>query len=216
MPSELVGPYEAPALRTAPYDHGRRGTGLVAHPVFKTGRAGQPPAWKVRFLRRVVAGLSPLWRAPCTAQLSRCDSVSGCVGAVRGGTTGVTKTSWCRSAPQFPAGGRAEEARAGKRWSVGRCEADRPNAGSRLEEPRSAHSLRDRGVGQIPSCPRGSARRARLCHDGQAPAAGDEAAATDRLDSLEQLLSLRDAGAAPFGSRGLAAREASSPGLVCD
>src|SRR5437016_857137 len=24
-------------------------------PVFKTGRAGQPPAWKVRFLRRVVA-----------------------------------------------------------------------------------------------------------------------------------------------------------------
>jgi len=26
----------------------------VAHPVFKTGRAGQPPAWKVRFLRRVV------------------------------------------------------------------------------------------------------------------------------------------------------------------
>ena len=25
-------------------------------PVFKTGRAGQPPAWKVRFLRRVVAG----------------------------------------------------------------------------------------------------------------------------------------------------------------
>ena len=148
------------------YDHGRRGTGLVAHPVFKTGRAGQPPAWKVRFLRRVVAGLSPLWRAPCTAQLSRCDSVSGCVGAVRGGTTGVTKTSWCRSAPQFPAGGRAEEARAGKRWSVGRCEADRPNAGSRLEEPRSAHSLRDRGVGQIPSCPRGSARRARLCHGG--------------------------------------------------
>ena len=37
-----------------PYDHRRRGTGLVAHPVFKTGRAGQPPAWKVRFLRRVV------------------------------------------------------------------------------------------------------------------------------------------------------------------
>jgi hypothetical protein len=27
----------------------------VARPVFKTGRAGQPPAWKVRFLRRVVA-----------------------------------------------------------------------------------------------------------------------------------------------------------------
>src|SRR5262249_47720035 len=25
-------------------------------PVFKTGRAGPPPAWKVRFLRRVVAG----------------------------------------------------------------------------------------------------------------------------------------------------------------
>jgi hypothetical protein len=24
--------------------------------VFKTGRAGQPPAWKVRFLRRSVAG----------------------------------------------------------------------------------------------------------------------------------------------------------------
>jgi hypothetical protein len=99
--------------------------------------------------------LSPPWRALCTAQLSRCDSVSRYVGAVRGGTTGVTKTSWCRSAPQFPAGGRAEEARAGKRWSVGRCEADRPNAGSRLEEPRSAHSLGDRGMGQIPSPPRG-------------------------------------------------------------
>jgi uncharacterized glyoxalase superfamily protein PhnB len=28
--------------------------GLIL-PVFKTGRAGQPPAWKVRFLRRVVA-----------------------------------------------------------------------------------------------------------------------------------------------------------------
>jgi hypothetical protein len=39
----------------ATYDHPWRGTGLVAHPVFKTGRAGQPPAWKVRFLRRVVA-----------------------------------------------------------------------------------------------------------------------------------------------------------------
>jgi hypothetical protein len=38
-----------------PYDRRRRGTGLVAHPVFKTGRAGQPLAWKVRFLRRVVA-----------------------------------------------------------------------------------------------------------------------------------------------------------------
>jgi len=137
------------------YDHGRRGTGLVAHPVFKTGRAGQPPAWKVRFLRRVVAGFSPLWRAPCTAQLSRCDSVSGCVGAVRGGTTGVTKTSWCRSAPQFPAGAAQKKPGLGNVWSVGRCEADRPNAGSRLEEPRSAHSLRDRGVGQIPSCPPG-------------------------------------------------------------
>jgi hypothetical protein len=30
----------------------------VAHPVFKTGRAGQPPAWKVRFLRRVVSDTS--------------------------------------------------------------------------------------------------------------------------------------------------------------
>ena len=28
--------------------------GLVAHPVFKTGRAEQPSAWKVRFLRRSV------------------------------------------------------------------------------------------------------------------------------------------------------------------
>ena len=27
-------------------------------PVFKTGRAGQPPAWKVRFLRRVVGDRS--------------------------------------------------------------------------------------------------------------------------------------------------------------
>ncbi len=32
------------------------GVGAVFHQVFKTGRAGQPPAWKVRFLRRVVAG----------------------------------------------------------------------------------------------------------------------------------------------------------------
>jgi hypothetical protein len=32
--------------------------GLVAHPVFKTGRAEQPSAWKVRFLRRSV------WRTP--------------------------------------------------------------------------------------------------------------------------------------------------------
>ena len=30
--------------------------GLVAHPVFKTGRAEQPSAWKVRFLRRSVEG----------------------------------------------------------------------------------------------------------------------------------------------------------------
>src|SRR5919198_5857139 len=30
--------------------------GLVAHPVFKTGRAEQPSAWKVRFLRRSVMG----------------------------------------------------------------------------------------------------------------------------------------------------------------
>src|SRR5581483_10975772 len=44
-----------PGFGPKPYDHPRRGTGLVAHPVFKTGRAGQPPAWKVRFLRRVVA-----------------------------------------------------------------------------------------------------------------------------------------------------------------
>ena len=29
-------------------------------PVFKTGRAGQPPAWKVRFLRRVVAPRQPV------------------------------------------------------------------------------------------------------------------------------------------------------------
>ncbi len=35
--------------------------GLVPFlPVFKTGRAGQPPAWKVRLLRRVVAR----WRCP--------------------------------------------------------------------------------------------------------------------------------------------------------
>ena len=37
----------------------------MAHPVFKTGRAGQPPAWKVRFLRRVVAGSE------------RCDRIRG-------------------------------------------------------------------------------------------------------------------------------------------
>jgi hypothetical protein len=29
---------------------------------FKTGRAGQPPAWKVRFLRRVVAGRADFGR----------------------------------------------------------------------------------------------------------------------------------------------------------
>jgi hypothetical protein len=34
--------------------------GLVAHPVFKTGRAEQPSAWKVRFLRRSVRGMSQL------------------------------------------------------------------------------------------------------------------------------------------------------------
>jgi len=32
----------------------RSGRGLVARPVFKTGRASQPGAWKVRFLRRFV------------------------------------------------------------------------------------------------------------------------------------------------------------------
>src|SRR3954454_6135430 len=35
----------------------RSGRGLVAHPVFKTGRAWQPHAWKVRFLRRSVAAI---------------------------------------------------------------------------------------------------------------------------------------------------------------
>ena len=45
-----------PSALTLSVRSARRGTGLVAHPVFKTGRAGQPPAWKVRFLRRVVAG----------------------------------------------------------------------------------------------------------------------------------------------------------------
>src|SRR5919199_3763537 len=33
--------------------------GLVAHPVFKTARAEQPSAWKVRFLRRSVACVAP-------------------------------------------------------------------------------------------------------------------------------------------------------------
>ena len=39
----------------------------MAHPVFKTGRAGQPPAWKVRFLRRVVAiaRADPGWSGEC-------------------------------------------------------------------------------------------------------------------------------------------------------
>ncbi len=44
-------------LAERPYHPTWRGTGLVAHPVFKTGRAGQPPAWKVRFLRRVATGV---------------------------------------------------------------------------------------------------------------------------------------------------------------
>jgi PadR family transcriptional regulator len=35
----------------------------VFHQVFKTGRAGQPPAWKVRFLRRVVAEPTA-WHVP--------------------------------------------------------------------------------------------------------------------------------------------------------
>jgi hypothetical protein len=30
--------------------------------LFKTGRSGQPPAWKVRFLRRVVAGRPAVFR----------------------------------------------------------------------------------------------------------------------------------------------------------
>ena len=34
----------------------------VLLPVFKTGRAGQPPAWKVRFLRRV----APAFASYCT------------------------------------------------------------------------------------------------------------------------------------------------------
>src|SRR4051812_12723227 len=32
-------------------NHSRSGRGLVAHPVFKTGRPVQPTGWKVRFLR---------------------------------------------------------------------------------------------------------------------------------------------------------------------
>src|SRR3954470_1716752 len=35
--------------------HSWSGRGLVAHPVFKTGRPVQPTGWKVRFLRRSVA-----------------------------------------------------------------------------------------------------------------------------------------------------------------
>ena len=34
----------------------RSGRGLVAHPVFKTGRPWQPHGWMVRFHRRSVAG----------------------------------------------------------------------------------------------------------------------------------------------------------------
>jgi hypothetical protein len=56
----------------APADPGRRpreiplhrgGRGLVAHPAFKAGRASQPDAWKVRFLRRLVP------RRPATGRL---------------------------------------------------------------------------------------------------------------------------------------------------
>src|SRR3954447_3459774 len=37
------------------YAAARSGTGLVAHPVFKTGRPWQPHGWMVRFHRRSVA-----------------------------------------------------------------------------------------------------------------------------------------------------------------
>jgi hypothetical protein len=47
--------------------------GLVAHPVFKTGRAEQPSAWKVRFLRRSVA---EVWRiSPVVGGRQRTDIV---------------------------------------------------------------------------------------------------------------------------------------------
>ena len=45
----------APLRSYAPlYRQQRSGRGLVAHPVFKTGRAEQPSAWMVRFHRRSV------------------------------------------------------------------------------------------------------------------------------------------------------------------
>ena len=50
-------------LRRAPRRRARRGTGLVADPVFKTGRASQPGAWKVRFLRRLVGPAASSRRA---------------------------------------------------------------------------------------------------------------------------------------------------------
>jgi hypothetical protein len=52
---------------TRAYRAQRSGRGLVAHPVFKTGRAGQPPAWKVRFLRRSVQVSPPQFAGNCLA-----------------------------------------------------------------------------------------------------------------------------------------------------
>src|SRR3954453_20774380 len=51
----VCNPSPAKARAVERYVAARSGRGLVAHPVFKTGRAWQPHAWKVRFLRRSVA-----------------------------------------------------------------------------------------------------------------------------------------------------------------
>lgn len=54
-PAGGADPERPPVGRSSAYPPRRGGRGLVARPVFKTGRASQPGAWKVRFLRRFVA-----------------------------------------------------------------------------------------------------------------------------------------------------------------
>ena len=68
----VVVHFAVPPVRK-PTNYGHCGLFL---PVFKTGRAGQPPAWKVRFLRRVVPLPSPVSQ-PSAGQTSAHAMASG-------------------------------------------------------------------------------------------------------------------------------------------
>ena len=87
----------------------------MAHPVFKTGRAGQPPAWKVRFLRRVVAGESSVCSGFLVViglvvdcgRLSRLGGPRVCGGKRQSRglsrSSGVSRAAaWCGLAPRWP------------------------------------------------------------------------------------------------------------------